>query len=246
MSATEPELASVLRDERLADELHAFLWTDRFLNRATSDDGWSCRDHVVVVGRLLCELGAEDVRIRHGRCMFVQGPGSGGGAPPVGIGQEGSSRLGHAWLAAAGIGDVDLSPKFATQPPPWRPLQSAGVIGSSWVAERPARFAMTTTLRDYEEQIADATEAQDELKAVYLMKREEPFTAAIARSGLSWASSRVSLRLLGRGLPDDLYVRLAAHLAGVRSGQRQALGAISQNKAWSIVAEDSELRPLPS
>ena len=88
VTVTETALAQSLLDDGLVDELHGFLWTEPFANKGTPDDGWSCRDHAVVVGRLLRSAGAE-VRIRHGRCMFVQGPGA-HGAPPVGIGPEGS------------------------------------------------------------------------------------------------------------------------------------------------------------
>lgn len=209
------------------------------MNGATPDDGWSCRDHAVVVGQLLRNLGA-DVSIRHGRCMFVQGPGS-DGAPAVGIGQEGASRAGHTWVAVADIGDVDLSPRLAARQPPWRPLQSTGVVGSSWLAERPALFVMTARLSEYEAEIARGTDAADQMRAVYLMRREEPFTGEIAQAGLSWANSRVSLRLLERGLPDDLYVRFAAHLLGLLSGERRPLRCISRNRAWSLLAEDLDL-----
>ncbi len=230
-----PDVALALQDPRLADELHAFLWTERFINRGATDDGWSCRDHVVVVGSLLAGLDHE-VTIRHGRCMFVQGPGA-DGAAPVGIGQEGTSKIGHAWLAADGIGDVDLSPRLERRQPPWPGVAGRGVFGSSWRAERPARFLMTTTIREYERAIAYATGATDQLHAVYLTERDEPFTAEITRAGLSWARSRVSQRLLERGFADDLYMRLAAHVVGVGSGTRRSLSGISRNKAWSIVAE---------
>lgn len=239
MSDRQRDLATALQDARLVDELHAFLWTDSFVNGATPDDGWSCRDHAVVIGQLLISLGA-DVSIRHGKCMFVQGPGS-DGAPAVGIGQEGASRAGHTWVAVADIGDIDLSPKLAARQPPWRPLQSTGVIGSAWVAEQPTLFAMTERLSEYEGEIARATHATDHLQAVYLTRREERFTADIAQAGLSWASSRVSLRLLERGLPDDLYVRFAAHLLGLLSGERRPLRGLSRNRAWSVLAEDRDL-----
>jgi hypothetical protein len=239
--ATETDLAASLLDAGLVDELHAFLWTEPFANKGTPDDGWSCRDHAVVVGHLLRSAGAA-VRIRHGRCMFVQGPGS-DGAPPVGIGQQGASRVGHTWLYAAGLGDVDLSPRLETAQPPWVPVESPGVVGSSWVAGRAAGFSMTRHLREYEAAIGRATGAMDRLQAVYLMEREEPYTAAIGRKGLSWANSRVSLRLLERGLPDDLYLRFAAHLTGLRAGERRPLGAISHNKALKFLAAEAELTP---
>jgi len=245
LPGTHTDLAGTLADARLVDELHAFLWTEPFMNRGTRDDGWSCRDHVAIVGRLLCDLGGAGVRIRHGRCMFVQGP-TADGAAAVGIGQQGMSRIGHAWLTADGIGDVDLSPRLTTSQPPWIAVQSPGVVGSSWIAAtaRPARFTMTRTLREYEAAIDRATGAPGELHAVYLREREEPYTSEIARAGLAWANSRVSQRLLERGLPGDLYARFAAHLLGLQSGRRRELRDISHNKAWAILAADEELSPL--
>jgi hypothetical protein len=239
VTGTHTDLAQPLLDAELVDELHAFLWTEPFFNRATADDGWSPRDHVVVVGRLLRELGA-DVTIRHGRCMFVQGPRA-DGAPAIGIGQESSSRVGHVWLAVAGLGDVDLSPRLTSAQPPWVPVASPGIVGSAWIAPRETRFTLTAKLRDYDDEIKRATSATDQLEAIYLMRTEEPSTDEIARSGLSWANSRVSQRLLGRGLPEDLYVRFAAHLMGLRAGERRALRDISHNKAWAILAADDEL-----
>ncbi len=237
--AADTDLTQVLLDPVLLDELHAFLWTEPFSNRGTPDDGWSCRDHVVVVGALLRTLGAE-VHIRHGRCMFVRGPGS-DGATPVGIGQEGSSRAEHAWLRVPGLGDVDLSPRVAASQPPWTAVDSPGIVGSAWIAPRETSFETTTKLREYTAAIKRATTAPDELRAVYLYQREEPYGPQIPGTGLSWASSRVSQRLLARGLPDDLYLRFAAHLLGLRAGDRQALRGISPNKAWAIVAADEQL-----
>jgi hypothetical protein len=182
----EPDLAGALRDAGVADELHAFLWTDPFLDGATPDDGWSARDHAVVVGQLLGELGAQ-VSVRHGKCMFVRGPGS-DGAAAVGIGQQG----GHTWLAVTGIGDVDLSPRLAARRPPWVAVASPGVIGSAWIAETGTAFELTRTRSDYEDAVSAATQATGTLQATYLLEREQPFTADIARAGLSWARSRVS------------------------------------------------------
>ena len=142
---TVNDLTQAVLDPELLDELHAFLWTEPFSNRGTRDDGWSCRDHIVVVGALLRTLGAE-VRIRHGRCMFVQGRGS-DGALPVGIGQQGSSPLGHAWLLVAGLGDLDLSPRIAAPQLPWAGVDSPGIAGSAWIAPRETSFTTTTNLR---------------------------------------------------------------------------------------------------
>jgi hypothetical protein len=48
--ASDTDLTQALLDPALLDELHAFVWTEPFPDRGTPDDGWSSRDHVVVVG----------------------------------------------------------------------------------------------------------------------------------------------------------------------------------------------------
>lgn len=111
----------------------------------------------------------------------------------------------------------------------------------TWLAVRPTLFAMTATHREYGAEITRASGATDRLQAVYLLQREEPFTGDIAQAGLSWANSRVSLRLLERGLPDDLYVRFASHLLGLLCGERRPLRGLSRNRAWSVLAEDRHL-----
>jgi hypothetical protein len=240
MTPEAPPLTEALQDTRLVDELHAFLWTEPFTNQGIVDYGWSCRDHALVVGQFLADAG-KHVTVRHGKCMFVQGPAS-DGAPPMGLGQEVDRRAGgHTWLWAAGLGDVDLSPKLNLRDPLWHPIDSPGIVGSSWVAPRAAHFVVTESPGEYDREIARATHASDEWRAIYFKQREEPFGDEIAGVGLSWANSRVSLRLLGRGLPDDLYVRLAAHLQKMLRGERRSLGHLSRNKAWTILAQDAEL-----
>lgn len=56
----------------------------------------------------------------------------------------------------------------------------------------------------------------------------------------------MSQRLRGRGLPEDLYLRFAAHLLALRAGRRQPLRAISPNKAWAIVASPARAHPRMS
>lgn len=240
MTPEPTPLAETLRDTRLIDELHAFLWTDPFVNQGIVDHGWSCRDHALVVGELLARAGAH-VNVRHGKCMFVQGP-TPDGAPPVGIGQDVDPRAGgHTWLSVSGLGEVDLSPKLSVRDPRWRPIESSGVVGSSWVAQRPTRFVVTESAHEYGQEIAQATHALNESRAIYFKRREEPL-GDIANAGLSWANSRLSLRLLRRGLPDDLYVRFAAHLHGLLRGERNSLRRLTRNKAWTILAQDADLR----
>lgn len=242
MAVSATTLNALLTDPAFVDELHAFLWTEPFLNRDQRDGGWSCRDHAVVVGAVLQNLGAA-VSIRHGRCMFVLGPEP-DGHPPVGIGQDSDgSGAQHSWLHVGGYGDVDLSPKLSTPQERWRAVLSPGIVGSEWIADRPTSFYLCAAPSEYDQVVAKATHAESEARAIYAYVKEERFTSEIAESGLSWANSRVSLRQRNRGHGEDLFVRLGRHLIGVERGTRKSLAKISTNKAWSLIASDRALSP---
>lgn len=228
-----------LHDPRLIGELHHLLWVDSFQNRGGFDHGWMCRDHALVISQFL-QLHGVPARIRHGKCMFVQGP-SADGQPPVGNGQDVSDPEGHTWVFAEGLGDVDLSPKLRERLGSWRPLESVGVVGSCLSAPGPARFQLVNNLRDYERAIAQATHRPDEMTAIYYLAAEEPLTQAIVSQGLRWPNSRASLRLRKRHVPDDAYARLARHLFGLVSGERRPLSRVFANKVWSLLAADPAL-----
>jgi hypothetical protein len=231
-------LAQTLQDAALLDELHDFLWTGPVvLKNGVPDHGWSCRDHALIVGQFLVDKSAR-VTVRHGKAMFVQGA-TPDGAPPVGVGQEVDfPPLSHTWLWVDDLGDVDVSPKLDISFADWRPIESPGIVASRWVAPTPTRFIAARTPREYSNEIALASHAAGENRAIYLLEREEPFRAEIASRGLCWAHSHVSLRLLKRGLPDDLYIRFAAYLHAVIAGDRPSLRHVSRNKAWEIVAHE--------
>jgi hypothetical protein len=61
--ATDTDHTQALLDPALADELHALRWTEPFSDRGTPDEGWSCRDHVVVVGGQARAIIAVDVEL---------------------------------------------------------------------------------------------------------------------------------------------------------------------------------------
>lgn len=237
MSGPE-SLLNCLTDAALLDELHNLLWVDPFDNRGSPDLGWMCRDHALVVGHL-AELHGLDVMLRHGKCMFVQGP-TVDGAPPVGVGQD-ETAGGHTWVYVDRIGDIDVSPKLSLRFSRWRPLRSPGVIGARFVAEGDARFVLTGDLHEYEQAVAAASHLSDVAQAIYWLDREEPLSGEVRAKGLSWPDSRVSIRLRQRGQPDDLYSRAARHLLGVWRGERRSLRRVSFNKAWTYVAQDPEL-----
>lgn len=246
-SPSNRQLERALTDVDLLDELHTLLWLDAYYNRGTFDPGWSCRDHVVVVGKLLVDCGA-DVMIRHGRSMFVQGSTS-DGEPPVGIGQlpemKPMSRSWHSWLWVEGLGNVDLSPKLSDRAPHWRPITSQGVIGSRWLVQGEAVFIECRTPSDFDREVATASHSVEARTAIYFVEGEEPFTNEIAYRGLAWANSPLSRKLQQRHLPEDIYARAAIHIPKAADGERRPLRRVSQFKAWDILASDAELGGVP-
>lgn len=223
---------SVLIQRTFLDELRAFLWLKPFLNGGTRDGGWSCRDHAVVLGALLT-LDGHQVAVRHGRCMFVQGATS--GHPPTGYGQE-TPGTGHSWLAVGGV-DVDLSPQLGVEIGRWRPVRSLGVIGGSWLVDGQAHEALLTgTQREYDREVAIATNLEDEMRAVYLAESEEPFAPSMLTFEYVNSPLTDQLRRTTGGLA---YAKLSLHLDEVRRGGR-TLGEKGTKKAWRLVDRRSD------
>ena len=246
-------LAAVLADQRLVDEVHGMLWLPPRRNGGERDGGWSCRDHVVVIGELLSQMGVTNVEVRHGRAYFVNTllcPTRG----PIGLGQDGQADSGmHSWLHVEGFGDIDLSPKLDAADFPWFPIGSPGVIGSEVVTESMGTFPVRTcqTINEYSNEIARATHATGRIDALNWVFAKGPFSSQISERGLDWANSplSVALRACGsaHGGGQDLYSRLGRHLLGVLVGTREPLlsGADAsiheQARAWDLIGADSSL-----
>ncbi len=204
-------IASLIAPKFLA-ELRALLWTKPIVNHGWFDGGWSCRDHAVVLAALLA-LDGHEPTIRHGKCTFVQGATA--DQPPVGFGQEPTHPIGHSWLAIGAV-NLDLSPQLNTPRQGWRPLKSIGVIGNRWLTEAGAsQVALTGTTTDYEHQIAIASHLTNELRAIYLLEREEPFDRRMLTLG--YVNSPLTDRI--RRFAGELaYSNLVSHLDSVRQG----------------------------
>jgi hypothetical protein len=246
-SVTGSTQTELLLDSVFQDELHALLWIDPRSNSGTLDGGWSCRDHVVVLGTLLVENGV-GCRVQHGRSMFCQGSGQ-EGEPALANGQTVDFRpMSHSWLDVDGIGIVDLSPQLDSRfyrRDLWHPVSSRGVIGDRWMTEPPTSVTVVGHLSEYDNEIAAASHLVEGQIAIYLLEGEEQFTKEITEEGLEWANSPLSIKLRDRGLPSDVYGRASRHLGGLDG--RRSLSTVSQMKAWSILGDDDALSlPTPA
>lgn len=224
-------LLQALQDADFQRELHSLLWIDAFDNSGEWDGGWSCRDHTAVTGAFLSTAGLE-LTILHGRCYFVQGP-TGDGQPPVAVGQHPDARAGHTWLGVAGFGHVDLSPNLGINHERWRPISSLGFIGDAWLTERTSEVLVTGDRSEYITEVELSARKVDALQAVYLMEEYEQYELAHAAEALTWANSPLTDHLRERGMPEDAYVRFAAHLAGLVTGQRPSLAGKPVPEAWA-------------
>jgi hypothetical protein len=227
------ELVELLQSEAFLDELHRFLWTEPVLNKGARDEGWSCRDHVAVIGQIALDAGAA-ATVLQGKCMFVQGANA-RGEPPVGLGQLPEDAGTHSWLYIEDVGHVDVSPRLDRGGEGWRPLHSSGVVASSWAPASNAALVVRTTLPEYEEAIALASRANERSHAIYYIAEAEPFSREIANEGLSWANSPRTDELRALALPDDAYVHLARHLVAVADGTHPSVGDQPPQQAWAEV-----------
>jgi hypothetical protein len=231
------KLPGELTDE-VINELHGLLWDKPRLNRGEYDPGWSCRDHAVAIAGIISLNGLAG-GLRHGRCFFIQGASADG--PPVGVGQESSSRSGHTWNWIEGFGDLDLSPRLNERDGQWRPVSTLfGIIGSTWsVRDLHTDVVVCRTRREYDNAIARASYLRNAGRAVYWIIREEPFRPELLVDGavnINSPRTRRIIELAGK----NAYVKLVVHLHGVQRGTRKPLSGVSFARAWTRIGEISD------
>lgn len=229
-----PHVAHVLKPLILR-ELHSLLWT----SPRTGDHGWNCRDQALVTAGLL-GLEGKRAKIRHGRCMYVQGATE--ELPPVGLGQELASAWGHTWLGLKSVGHLDVSVKLDLREGPWRPMRHLGLVGEEWWAEgpHPHDFLVCHSAGDYAREIAAASRLRDRVRAVYLLELEEPFDMSVLRDPFPWTNSPLSNKLKKGHRSPTIYLKLLAHLSELASGKGRPLATVSWDRAWSIIDSRSD------
>lgn len=195
--------------------------------------GWSCRDHAVVTAAFL-RLDGIDARLRHGRCMFVQGESEAG--PPVGVGQPSESQSGHSWNWIAGFGHFDVSPRLTERVARWRPLAAPyGIMGQTWHVDGiPADAVVCGSRSAYDNAVAWATHLRNACRAVHWVEREEDFRAELLTDAAAHIDSPQTARIL-KLAGQYAYVKLLAHLRGLVSAERQTLSGLPFAAAWQQI-----------
>jgi hypothetical protein len=222
-----------LQDDRFLEELHHLLWMEACENKGMFDAGWSCRDHAFVVGALLKAVG-EEVRLVHGKNIFIQGPA--GSKPPVGIGQQDHEMSGHSWLKSDTGKIIDLSPRLHSGlPSHWAPLGFTGIVHGVWQPEGEGSVAGFTTALRYRQAVAEATHRQGSNVALYLEQFKASFSVSIVTDAVEYINSPLTDRL--RELQDpEIYSKCVLHLRGFIDGTRESLTELPQHEAWKYLS----------
>lgn len=238
---TPDEFLESVSTETFLDEIHSFLWSGSITNYGVLDEGWSCRDHAVVLATLAAVNGIGS-QLCTGFNMFVLGPSSGSG--PVGTGQNWvPAGPGHSWLELENSWVLDLSPTFESLKRLRGPFTSSGVTAHEWRTSL-GNFDVISTESPhaYSQAIAIATHQTDVGVAIYGVERRETFHTEMLE--VDFIDSPLTRTIRGYG--HLIYVKLAVHLSRVMRGESSVRGETTQRKRWRAISRipDSEANAL--
>ena len=232
---TPDEFLEAVSAETFLDEIHSFLWSGSITNYGVLDEGWSCRDHAVVLATLAAVNGVGS-HLCTGFNMFVLGPST--GSDPVGAGQDWvPAGPGHSWLELQNSWVLDLSPTFESLRRLRAPFTSSGVTAQEWRTSLGNFDVVCAETPDaYSQAIAIATHQTDVGVAIYGVERRETFHADMLE--VDFIDSPLTRTIRGYG--DLIYVKLAVHLSRVLSGESSTRGETTQRKRWRAISRIPE------
>jgi hypothetical protein len=234
---TPNKFLEVVSAETFVDEIHSFLWSGSITNYGVLDEGWSCRDHAVLLATLAAVNGISS-QLCTGFNMFVLGPSSGSG--PVGTGQNWvPAGPGHSWLELDDSWILDLSPTFESLRRLRGPFTSCGVTAQEWRTSLGNFGVVCVETPDaYNQAVAIATHQNEVGVAIYGVERRETFHAEMLE--VDFIDSPLTRTIRGYG--HLIYVKLAVHLSRVLSGESSTRRETTQRKRWRAISRipDSE------
>lgn len=221
----------VLRREAFQRELHHLLWMKPVTVRGQYDPGWSCRDHVFLIGGMALLRGLSVIAVR-GRAGFICGV------------REGSVPSGydiqpHWWLSVEGIGDCDLSPRLdlRSDSMAWPSAGPTGLIGGEFLPGHAVHCASLDSDRELEQALAQAATRDGSLFACYHPAHWEVFNEATLNSAFKWSDSPLSVHLLKANIrKGDLYAKAVLFLDEFARDETGSLVGLSQLQAWKQIA----------
>jgi hypothetical protein len=234
-----PGIIEIIVSKAFLSEIHKLLWIAPLVNKGVPDGGWSCREHALLVSILL-RLHALPSAIVFGKAMFVQGPKD--NQVPLLRGIDTRQQGMHAWLHIEGLGLLDISPNLERFDA-WAGIPFDCIVCDRWMPPDSGRIFQCASLSDYDRQIAEATHANGENRAIYWEAERKHLGASIIRDAARFADSPLSNRLKQEH-GGDILVKAALHIIDRSSGRGRSLAGVSQSKAWRIIAERPGKEPV--
>jgi hypothetical protein len=231
--ARRVQLKDLLSDPFLR-ELHHFLWIGPSVHGATTDAGWSCRDHAWITALLARSLGHKPILL-HGEALFVVGPN--GRSESVSIRQRP-----HSWIAMEEVGAIDLSvkPQSRVSGSDFR-LPITCVFANAWIPRARGKVAFIEDAAVFARAAEELPQRRNQASAVYLINEAEDFHAGHLTRAAGWIGSPLTLYLDSLyGNPSDLYAALLLHLRAFLDGDAQSLTGLPFEEAWRWLARVRE------
>jgi hypothetical protein len=229
-----PELLSLeLSREDFLAELHHLLWIEPHKNKGKQDDGWSCRDHALIVAGIAQMRGCRS-NVVSGAAAFVQGKLN-GNAPLGRIVKP------HSWLSIDGCGTYDLSIRLNgfKEFRHWEDWAVKGLIGSRF-EPRTVNYMATRDDATFNNTINAASHLEETRYAIYLNKILIPLDVSHFQNAFKWCNSPLTIRLQKLiKKPKELYPKAILHLIDFLDGKGDSVANLPQIKAWAKIAERS-------
>lgn len=225
---TADELSAELSCPGLLAELHHLFWMKPFINRGTTDYGWSCRDHALMVA-LIATMRGFTCQLASGSASFIQGP-------PQGRNGFGISMDTHAWVRIDDSGTYDLSLKLSSMRgmPRWRDWQVQALVASKILPSGKASYALTSDSATFTNTTNAATHVPDQRFAIYYGRAVEALAQTHVREACRWVNSPLTDKI--RKFGPDIYAKAALHLVGMQDGSDPSFASVTQMAAWEKIA----------
>lgn len=225
---TVDELRAELSSPELLAELHHLFWMRPFINRGTTDYGWSCRDHALTVA-LIATMRGFACQLVSGRANFIQGP-------PQGRNGFGISMNTHAWVHINDSGTYDLSLKLSSMRgmPRWRDWQVRALVASKISPSGKASYVLTADSATFTNTTNAATHVPDQRFAIYYGRAVETLSQTHVREACRWVNSPLTDKI--RKFGPDIYAKAALHLLSMQNGSVPSLASLTQMAAWEQIA----------
>ncbi|MBS4027789.1 MAG: hypothetical protein KGZ58_04035 [Ignavibacteriales bacterium] len=237
-NCNEHPLAFLLSKDFL-EEIHHLLWMDLSECNGTNDQGWSCRDHALLIGNLILFSGF-NATVMSGKCMLIQGGNS--LLPTICLEVEPHSFVGMNKHIL-----YDASPRFhhmvISENKDVLDWPLSCVCSHSFANECTYNIKTTITEHAYQEAIKEAAQQHEQRTLIYLIKKKVSVDIQHLFEPLQTINSPLAHHLLSRlHLTRDIYVKAVNFLLNFVRNETPSLRNYSRDEAWKIIASTNHER----